>query len=103
MTWAGGRGARESAAARVGGWRKSAGVSPTAVRPVAGRFREGLAVGLGPTYNMRLPLKFSSRAAGLLDESGTWLELGRITGARRERDALKLMSNALDEVVTNWL
>ena len=54
-----------------------------------------------PTYNMRLPLKFWLPIGSAGRTSGTLVELGRITGARRGWDNSEWRVGALDEAVAN--
>ena len=63
-----------------------------------GEDRGGLAAFGRAGYNMRLPGKFFPGVVGLLDESGTWQEMGSITGAGREWGALEKTLTGLDPV-----
>jgi hypothetical protein len=58
---------------------------------------EGLVVEGKPHYNMRLPLKFWFERVSGSEQDGTLGSLRRITGARREWEALEMMLTALDD------
>ena len=61
-------------------------------------YERGLAGVRPATYNMRLPGKFLPSGLALLDESGTRLETGSITGAGREWGASNETLTGLDRV-----